>query len=187
MPLPVDVGRSLERLRTLLSLLPPKAPVTGSPYPFEGFIPDEDWVEKTGSLQGSVNHTLEVAFGSRATAGNAPIELKSHGTDLLAVVDVPATSITGHNGENPILIKWVGDLISATEAVKGDIDVESGSLGKRVRKYTEKREQMEKDNEAKTTAKRKKVEEAAQMEKAKQRTAGNVFNRTLLLTKSDCQ
>ncbi|KAG8680791.1 hypothetical protein FRC11_001993 [Ceratobasidium sp. 423] len=94
MPLPADVSRDLKWLRTALSLLPPKAPTTGSPYPFEGFISDAEWVENTGSLQGSVNHTLEVAFGSRVAGDDAPIKLRSHGPDLLAVVDVLATSIT---------------------------------------------------------------------------------------------
>ncbi|KAG8753088.1 hypothetical protein FRC11_007736 [Ceratobasidium sp. 423] len=141
MPLPADVGRDLKRLRTALSLLPPKAPTTGSPYPFEGFVPDAEWIENTGSLQGSVNHTLEVAFWSRAAGNDAPIELRSHGSDLLVVVDVLTTSITGHDGENPILIKWISDLIRAAETVtKGEANKEAGSLGKRVRKYTEKRE-----------------------------------------------
>ena len=109
-----DVSRDLERLRELCLLLPPKS---GPPNPFKPYIPDEGWVENTGSLQGALNHILEVAFGCRATIDNVPIELKSHGPDLLAIVDVLAAAITSHDGENPILINWIGDLIRAIEAV----------------------------------------------------------------------
>ncbi|KAG8683392.1 hypothetical protein FRC11_013633 [Ceratobasidium sp. 423] len=70
------------------------------------------------------------------------------------------------------LIKWISDLIQAAEAVtKGEVNKEAGSLGKQVRKYTEKCEQMEQDNEVKANA--KKVEEAAQTERAKKKTVGN--------------
>lgn len=78
---------------------------------------DDKWVELTGSTQGSVNHSLEVAFGSRANAVGKPIEFKSHGPDLAAVVDVLSTYITGKNGENPILINWIADLKTAAISV----------------------------------------------------------------------
>ncbi|CCO36347.1 hypothetical protein BN14_10481 [Rhizoctonia solani AG-1 IB] len=182
MALPADVSCDLERLRELCSLLPPKSPDNGLLYPFNPYIPDEEWIENTGSLQGALNHTLEVAFGSRATVDNTPIKLKSHGPDLLAVVDVLAAAITGYDGENPILINWVGDLIRAVEAVhKGEIETEAGSLGKRPRKYTEKRQQIEQENEAKASAKRKKMDEAADIAKAKKRTAGKVKQHELRL------
>jgi hypothetical protein len=60
---------------------------------------------------------LEVAFGSRATVDNAPIKLKCHGLDLLAVADMLAAAITGYDGGNPVLINWIDNLIKAVEAI----------------------------------------------------------------------
>ncbi|KAG8795014.1 hypothetical protein FRC12_019097 [Ceratobasidium sp. 428] len=140
MPVPSDAHAELEKLRQLLSVLPPKSHPAGSIYPFEGFLPDEEWTERTGTVQGSVNHSLEVAFGSRAKAGNSPIEFKSHRRDLVAVVDVLAMHITGHDGENPILIKWISDLQRAAEHA-GSAYIDPGAPGpsKRQSKKTEKR------------------------------------------------
>lgn len=82
-------------------------------YPFEAFVIDEEWLENTGSVQGSVNHSLEVAFGSRADPSNTPIKLKSYGPDLVAVVNILSHLIDGKGGENPILINWISDLKAA--------------------------------------------------------------------------
>ncbi|KAG9077841.1 hypothetical protein FRC06_008673, partial [Ceratobasidium sp. 370] len=182
MPVPPDVSDKLEWLRQLLSALPPKTHPSGSTYPFEGFLPDEEWTELTGTVQGSVNHSLEVAFGCRAKADGSPIEFISHGADLLAVVDVLATHITGHDGENPILIKWVSDLQNGA--------ISAGSLGhqhleassKRVPKKTEKQVHDEELVAAKSDKKRKKDEENSVRERAKARTEGNfTFNPELLI------
>ncbi|EUC57553.1 hypothetical protein RSOL_224930, partial [Rhizoctonia solani AG-3 Rhs1AP] len=177
MPLPEDVGRKLEQLRSLISRLPPKAPSTGSFYPFENFILDDDWTELTGSIQGSVNHTLEVAFGCRATADGSPLELKSHGPDLMAVVDVLCKHIDGSDGENPILIQWVSDLTRAVEKVLetagAPLETDRLGRGKRARRNTEKQEILVQDNDEKVASKRKKIEEADQVQKAKARTEGN--------------
>jgi hypothetical protein len=62
MTLPLDIAWDLEELCGLLSQLPPINQSTGFVYPFEGFLIDEEWHELTGSVQGSVNHSLEVAF-----------------------------------------------------------------------------------------------------------------------------
>ncbi|KAG9095830.1 hypothetical protein FRC06_009372, partial [Ceratobasidium sp. 370] len=180
MPIPPDVSNKLEWLRQLLSALPPKTHPSGSTYPFEGFLPDEEWTELTGTVQGSVNHSLEVAFGCQAKADGSPIEFISHGTDLLAVVDVLATHITGHDGENPILIKWVSDLQNTA--------ISAGSLGhqhassKQVPKKTEKRVHDEELAAAKSDKKRKKDEENSARERAKAWTEGNfTFNPELLI------
>jgi hypothetical protein len=122
MLLPRSVADELQKLRDLLELLPPKHQSMGFVYPFKDFVADAEWIELSGSVQGSVNHTLEVAFGSRANANNSPIEFKSHGPDLLGVVDVLATSITGLDGENPLLIKWISDLQrAATHAIEQNV------------------------------------------------------------------
>ena len=82
-------------------------------YPFEAFVINEEWLENTGSVQGSVNHSLEVAFGSRAGPSNTPIKLKSYGPDLVAVVNALSNSIDGKGGKNLILINWISDLKAA--------------------------------------------------------------------------
>jgi hypothetical protein len=66
-----------------------------------------------------------------------------------------------------------GTQIHAYQSLQGEGDLEA-ALGKQVQKYTEKHEQLEQETKAKASAKRKKVEEAAQVEKAKKRTADNV-------------
>ncbi|KAF8596323.1 hypothetical protein BDV93DRAFT_563461 [Ceratobasidium sp. AG-I] len=114
---PPAVATDLRYLRVLLSQLPDASHPTGDVYPFPGFVLDDDWVDITGSVQGSVNHSLEVAFGSRATAAGEPIRFKSHGSDLIAVVGVLSNYITGEDGENPILINWVADLVTAAANV----------------------------------------------------------------------
>ncbi|KAG8720879.1 hypothetical protein FRC09_008846, partial [Ceratobasidium sp. 395] len=174
MPVPPDVHAELEKLRHLLSTLPSKSHPLGFVYPFEGFLPDEDWTERTGTVQGSVNHSLEVAFGSRAKAGDTPIEFKSHGHDLAAVVDVLAMHITGHNGENPILIKWVSDLQRAAEhAGSTYIDSNTPAPSKRQPKRTEKRVQEDNRVAERTEKKRRKEEDKNTREKAIERTGGN--------------
>ncbi|KAG8684967.1 hypothetical protein FRC11_011347, partial [Ceratobasidium sp. 423] len=45
----------------------------------------------------------------------SPTELKSHGPDPLAAMDVLGAYITGLDGENPTLIQWVSNLIRAVE------------------------------------------------------------------------
>jgi hypothetical protein len=116
---PPDIARNLEELCDLLTRLPPCRQSAGFVYPFEEFSVDDEWIELTGSVQGSENHSLEVAFGSRANAENAPIEFKSNGPDLIAVLDVLSHAITGKAGENPILIKLISDLkVAAVNAYK---------------------------------------------------------------------
>ncbi|KAG9077593.1 hypothetical protein FS749_010512 [Ceratobasidium sp. UAMH 11750] len=182
MPVPPDISKDLERLRELLSALPPKTHPSGSIYPFEGFLPDEEWTNRTGTIQGSVNHSLEVAFGTRAKADGSPIEFTSHGTDLVAVVDVLATHITGHGGENPILIKWVSDLQTAAINAGSSVHHLEAPAPKRVPKKTEKRIHDEDLTAAKNEKKRKKEEENSAREKATARTEGNfTFNPELLI------
>ncbi|KAG9078876.1 hypothetical protein FRC06_008119, partial [Ceratobasidium sp. 370] len=184
MLVPPDVSNKLEWLRQLLSLsaLPPKTHPSGSTYTFEGFLPDEEWTKLTGTVQGSVNHSLEVTFQCRAKADGSPIEFISHGTNLLAVVNVLATHLTGHDGENPIHIKWVLDQQNAA--------ISAGSLGhqhleassKRVPKKTEKRVHDKELAAAKSDKRRKKDEENSARERATAQTEGNfTFNPELLI------
>jgi hypothetical protein len=67
MPLPPDIAQDLQTLCNLLLLLPLKRQSTGFTYPFEGFVADAEWTLLTRTIQGSINHSLEVAFGSQAS------------------------------------------------------------------------------------------------------------------------
>ncbi|KAG9079157.1 hypothetical protein FRC06_007932, partial [Ceratobasidium sp. 370] len=171
-----DITKELSTLRDLLGRLPAKATPPGFAYPFPAFAVDEEWLEITGTVQGSVNHSLEVAFGSRAS-GN-PIEFRSHGPDLVAVVDVLSSAITGNDGENVILLKWVTDLQNAARHVLAPVIVvdeaptEASNEAKRVRKSTPKRALMEQDMQEKEDAKKKKTEAKEHTEKMKRRTQG---------------
>lgn len=120
------ITESLEALRVSLLRLPPTDQPSGPSYPFEGFIVDPDYLELTGSVQGSINHTLEVAFGSRADG--KPIRFRHHGPDLVAVVDVLAEGITGSEGENLILLKCVDDLREASKHAYTQLNSVSGLL-----------------------------------------------------------
>ncbi|KAF8600686.1 hypothetical protein BDV93DRAFT_608572 [Ceratobasidium sp. AG-I] len=172
---PRDVARDLEELRSLLAGLSSIHQSFGIVYPFEAFTIDDEWLELTGSIQGSVNHSLEVAFGNRADPSNTPIKLKSHGPDLVAVVDVLSHSIDGKGGENPILINWISDLKVAAISAYNLAQVERPAPTKRSLKSTEKREIMELETESRVNSKKQKVEEKERTEKAKARTEGK-FN-----------
>src|SRR5436190_2129478 len=86
------VSNQLNKLRDALSNLPKQIPsIDGQYYPFASYHPDDEWVESTGSLQGALNHALEVTFGNRServSAGHMPVEFDYQGPDLLALVDV---------------------------------------------------------------------------------------------------
>ncbi|KEP46427.1 hypothetical protein V565_199460 [Rhizoctonia solani 123E] len=160
------VADQLQQLRTAFSRPPPKHHSAGSTYPFENFVIDDEWLELTGSVQGSVNHTLEVAFGSRHNGG--PIEFKSHGPDLAAVVDVLSAHITGEGGENPILIKWIVDLHrAAVHAAEQDPSEDSK---KRERKPSAKQEIINQEESTNANKKKKKAAAKARTKKAKERT-----------------
>jgi hypothetical protein len=66
-----------------------------------------------GQFKGLSITALRLLFGSRANTDNFPLNFKSHGPDLVAVVDVLSNFITGTDRENPILLKWVLDLQAA--------------------------------------------------------------------------
>ncbi|KAG8785225.1 hypothetical protein FRC12_017837 [Ceratobasidium sp. 428] len=84
--------------------------------------------------------------------------------------------ITGHNGENPILIKWVSDLQRAAEhAGSTYIDSNTPAPSKRQPKRTEKRVQEDNRVAERTEKKRRKEEDKNTREKAIERTGGN-FN-----------
>ncbi|KAG8728142.1 hypothetical protein FRC11_011735 [Ceratobasidium sp. 423] len=164
--LPPVISDWLKSLRDILERLPPKHQSAGSTYPFENFTLDEEWLELTGSAQGSVNHTLEVTFGSQHHG--QPLVFTSHGPDLVAVVDVLSAHITGLNGENPILIQWIDDLqAAATHALEQD---PSPNSVKRDRKPTAKQEILNQDASKKNNDKAKKAAIKARAKKAKKRT-----------------
>ncbi|EUC67579.1 DUF659 family protein, partial [Rhizoctonia solani AG-3 Rhs1AP] len=163
---PPAVVDQLKALRDALASLPPKIQSTGPTYPFENFILDEEWLELTGSTQGSVNHTLEVIFGSRHNG--QPLVFTSHGPDLLAIVDVLSAHITGLDGENPILIQWISDLHRAATHAQEQDPLDEAI--KRNRKPSAKQEILDQDASEKKSNKDKKAAIKTRAIKAKKRT-----------------
>lgn len=100
-----------EYLRTLLHHLPISIPL-GSTYPFCNFVLDLALIEDTGSAAGALNVTLERVFGSRHPS-QPPLTFRKRGPHLEGVVDALQQYISGTDGENPLLIKWVHDLVRA--------------------------------------------------------------------------
>ncbi|CUA75500.1 hypothetical protein RSOLAG22IIIB_11776 [Rhizoctonia solani] len=153
-----NIEHELKQLRRLLLRLPVKNPPPGFSYGFDAFVVDND---------------LKIAFGSQATSNGSPICFKSHGPDLLAVVDVLTNAIMGTHGENPILLKWIVDLQAAANHAFDNPDSSNPGLPteKRERKPTKKRVYMEAEAELKagtqkqqTKAKAKTAEAQAQTE-----------------------
>ncbi|CAE6442050.1 unnamed protein product [Rhizoctonia solani] len=155
-----NITYELEQLCCLLLWLPPKDLPPGFKYPFEGFFVDKEYIKITGSIQGSVNHSLEVAFRSRA---HSPICFKSNGADLLAVVDVLTNHITGIHDENTILLKWIKDLqAAANHAFNNPHPLPE----KREQKPTEKRDYIEVESELKASTKKQRTEAKAKAAEA---------------------
>ncbi|QRV83798.1 hypothetical protein RhiJN_11814 [Ceratobasidium sp. AG-Ba] len=121
-------------------------------------------------------------IGSRVNG--SPIQFKSHGPDLAAVVDVLSNTITGTNGENPILINWIGDLHRAARhallpviTIDEVASAEAPSDSKRIRKSTSKRSLLDAEAEAKEEGKRRKKAAQEETEDMKRRTEGKcTFN-----------
>ncbi|KAG8974060.1 hypothetical protein FRB94_004931 [Tulasnella sp. JGI-2019a] len=107
----------LQTLLHTLQHLPASIPEDTGYYNFDqchGTDPGwADWRERTGSNQGALNHKLEIAF---STCENGPVKFEERGRGLEAVVEVLRNWLTGTDGQNLILKKWVDDL---TEAGRG--------------------------------------------------------------------
>ncbi|KAG9120983.1 hypothetical protein FRC07_003254, partial [Ceratobasidium sp. 392] len=111
-------SRLLDLLRYLRDLPPSLSSHSGS-YPFANFVLDPDDVEHYSSRQGALNHQLELIFGSRS--GGRSIVFRGRGPSLEAVVYIFYKYITGEDGENKLLWKWVGDLTEAAKEASKDV------------------------------------------------------------------
>ncbi|KAF8596198.1 hypothetical protein BDV93DRAFT_563556 [Ceratobasidium sp. AG-I] len=174
---PLCVSDRLKQLRQLLSQLPGFVPISdGSRYPFQNFQVDSEWVETTGSAQGSLNHTLEVVFGSRAArvaAGLTPVAFESCGPDLEAVVDVLSDYIIGDAAENAILLNWVDDLTKSVKSIIEETETLSPAPNEQtehVRRATMKRRLIDEDKAITANKKQKSEEEKLMIAKALRRT-----------------
>jgi hypothetical protein len=103
----------LEQLERLLCHLPPIIPSSANRYQFKNFGLDPEDFELAGTMQGALNAALERAFGRRDLG---PIILTERGPSLEAVVPVLRDFITGEDGENILLIKWIRDLVAGAKA-----------------------------------------------------------------------
>ncbi|KAG9118543.1 hypothetical protein FRC07_006894 [Ceratobasidium sp. 392] len=176
--LPAEYTAQLSRLRMLLSGLPKSIPSSeGIYYPFSNFQIDEEWAQETGSLQGAINHALEIAFGSRGSriaSGELPVVFEYRGYDLECVVDVLSTYLTGDRQLDTILLKWVDDLIASAEPLveRADAPTEvlEGSSSGRVRRATHKQKVINKAAAIEAARKEQREETRRKEERALART-----------------
>lgn len=110
--------RLLDLLRHLRTL-PPSLSDHPNIYPFTSFVLDPYDAEHYGSIQGALNHRLELVFGSRN--GDRLIEFKGRGSSLEAIVYIFYKYIDGESGENELLWKWVRDLTHAAKEIAKNV------------------------------------------------------------------
>lgn len=112
LPSSLSGSARLDYLLLLLQNLPPRhIPLGNQHYQFSRYSVNDDDVELTGSTQGALNRALELAFGNRV---QGPVQFAERGPGLEAVVEVLQKYITGDDGENILLWKWVEDLSLAS-------------------------------------------------------------------------
>ncbi|KAJ7049280.1 ribonuclease H-like domain-containing protein, partial [Mycena amicta] len=107
LPYAEELGKLLRTLKALPQTLPVNAT-----YDFI-IEPTAEELDDFGSPHGVVNRALERAFGPR---NNGLVQFTSRGPLLEAVVQLLRRYITGKEGQNVILMKWVDDLTEAAEA-----------------------------------------------------------------------
>lgn len=107
----------LENLLRHLSTLPDHLSDHPTVYPFNNFSIAPHEIEHYGTPQGALNHRLELVFGSRYDS--RAIQFRGRGPSLVAIINVFKSCITGEEGENILLWKWVEDLThGAIECIK---------------------------------------------------------------------
>lgn len=108
--------RELRELRKLLACLPSSLPEPGpeaTRYPFIGFEPDLEFLERTESELGAVNESLKAAFGWKSrSSGDKIIPIFERGKHICAVADVLEHYLAAYPGD-AVLMKWVADLSDA--------------------------------------------------------------------------
>lgn len=118
--------KDLNYLHHLLHNLPSSIPLDDNHYHFDSFeCVDPEWVELTGTDAGALNHLLEVTFGRR---DQGFIKFKEHGPGLEGVVHALRKYITGTEGENGLLLKWIDDLISAAKEAYQQAGMDAPSI-----------------------------------------------------------
>jgi hypothetical protein len=100
----------LKRLDLYLRGLPSSLAIAESisRYNFTEFALDPDWVEAIGSVEGAVNHELEVRLGTRA---NGPIEFVERGPQVEALVGV-LDHYSTRFPHDTLLAKWIDDALA---------------------------------------------------------------------------
>jgi hypothetical protein len=106
---PTDFVSKLDELARYLKALPASIPI-GNAHNFIGYKHDAADMADMLCPHSVLNRALEISFGDRT---RGPVAFKSQGLGLDAVVGVLRMNITGTDGQNGILIKWVDDLHNA--------------------------------------------------------------------------
>ncbi len=117
--MPSHYDHELKELDRCLKALPASIPVNNF-YSFHEYAPTEAEIEDYGAPQSVINKHLEPIFGG---CKHGLIKFRGQEPSLEAVVPILQKYITGKEGENIILIKWVDNL---TEAAKNTIQKDGG-------------------------------------------------------------
>ncbi|KAJ7138345.1 hypothetical protein C8R44DRAFT_728486 [Mycena epipterygia] len=109
----------LKHLVRLLKNLPDTIPL-GDAHNFLDYTPNPVKVARAGCTNSVVSHSLEISFGAHKapgpTGGDITIIFKSRGPALEEVATVLRNHITGNEGPNVLLVRWVDDLTKAAFA-----------------------------------------------------------------------
>ncbi|QRV97090.1 hypothetical protein RhiJN_25109 [Ceratobasidium sp. AG-Ba] len=108
----------IAHLRQALQELPADLPLgSHRQYPFAPFSYDQNRLESTEDLAGTVSCVFKQAFGWRA---DSPLVLKARGTQIEATANVLEEYITKCPENSAILVKWAEDLLKAARVALGD-------------------------------------------------------------------
>ena len=105
------IAEQINTLRSYLLALPVSLPIAleTSPYNFNNFNPDPDWIEDAGE-EAAINRELEITLGSRANG----LALPERGLGVVALADVLEKFIQNFpNSVIPTL--WLTDVTKAAE------------------------------------------------------------------------
>jgi hypothetical protein len=104
-------AEELNKLLRYLKALPQTLPVDNQ-YDFI-IEPTPEELEEFAGAHGVINRALECVFPGRS---KGPVSFKCRGPNLETVVPLLRRHITGMQGQNMLLTKWVDDLTAAAEA-----------------------------------------------------------------------
>ncbi|KAG9124124.1 hypothetical protein FRC07_012737 [Ceratobasidium sp. 392] len=131
-------ANKLSQLQRALASLPLALPLGSSIHDFCGWTPDPDRVEDYGTECGALNAHLESVFGLRV---GGRVSIVERGPGIESNVDIFTRYLTGDYREQPVIAKWLDDLIDTAE----DISNTSALLSQNVIMYPSSTKEAEYD------------------------------------------